>query len=151
MVELLEQVNHWHWLAFGLALLSVELLGAAGYFLWLGISAMLVGVLVAVLPIGWQVQWLSFGSFSLITTWLWWRRQLSQDKASDKSRDLNQRDKQLIGKTIRLDEDIIKGNCRVKLGDSSWSAISNEDLKAGTEVVVTDVDGIILTIQQKNG
>ena len=27
MVELLEQVNHWHWLAFGLALLALELVG----------------------------------------------------------------------------------------------------------------------------
>lgn len=45
MVELLEQVNHWHWLAFGLALLALELIGTAGYFLWIGISAMLVGAL----------------------------------------------------------------------------------------------------------
>ena len=43
MVELLEQMNHWHWLAFGLLLLAAELLGTAGYFLWLGISAILVG------------------------------------------------------------------------------------------------------------
>ena len=65
MVELLEQVNHWHWLAFGLALLALELIGTAGYFLWIGISAMLVGALLGALPLGWQMQWLSFASFSL--------------------------------------------------------------------------------------
>ncbi len=146
MVELLEQVNHWHWLAFGLALLALELIGTAGYFLWIGISAMLVGALLGVLPIGWQMQWLSFASFSLITTWLWWRRQLSSDKQSDSTRDLNQREKQLIGRKTRLLEPVQKGNCRIKLGDSSWSAISTDDIDAGEEVEITAVDGIVLTI-----
>ncbi|MDH5927610.1 NfeD family protein [Vibrio lentus] len=146
MVELLEQVNHWHWLAFGLALLALELIGTAGYFLWIGISAMLVGALLGALPLGWQMQWLSFASFSLITTWLWWRRQLSNDKNSDAGRELNQRDKQLIGRTTRLLEPVQKGSCRINLGDSSWSAISTHDVAAGEEVVITAVDGIVLTI-----
>ncbi len=146
MVELLEQVNHWHWLAFGLALLALELVGTAGYFLWIGISAMLVGALLGALPIGWQMQWLSFASFSLITTWLWWRRQLSSDKQSDSNRELNQREKQLVGQTARIDTDIQKGKCRIRLGDTTWSAVSSHDLKAGTEVIVTAVDGIVLKI-----
>lgn len=146
MVELLEQVNYWHWLAFGLALLALELIGTAGYFLWIGISAMLVGALLGALPIGWQMQWLSFASFSLITTWLWWRRQLSSDKQSDSTRDLNQREKQLIGRKTRLLEPVQKGNCRIKLGDSSWSAMSTHDIDAGEEVLITAVDGIVLTI-----
>ncbi|MDH5896345.1 NfeD family protein [Vibrio splendidus] len=146
MFELLEQVNHWHWLAFGLALLALELVGTAGYFLWIGISAMLVGALLGALPIGWQMQWLSFASFSLITTWLWWRRQLSNDKQSDAGRELNQREKQLVGQTTRIDTDIQKGKCRIRLGDTTWSAVSNHDLEAGTEVIVTAVNGIVLTI-----
>ena len=146
MVELLEQVNHWHWLAFGLALLALELVGTAGYFLWIGISAMLVGALLGALPIGWQMQWLSFASFSLITTWLWWRRQLSSDKRSDSNRELNQREKQLVGQTARIDTDIQKGKCRIRLGDTTWSAVSSHDLEAGTEVIVTAVDGIVLKI-----
>ena len=146
MIELLDQVNHWHWLAFGLLLLGLELLGTAGYFLWIGISAMIVGALLGALPLSWQMQWLSFASFSLITTWLWWRRQLKSDRKSDKARVLNQRDKQLIGKTTRLEDDIQKGKCRIRLGDTTWSAIAATDITAGTEVVVTAVDGIVLTI-----
>ncbi|MDK9740051.1 NfeD family protein [Vibrio sp. D404a] len=146
MIELLEQVNHWHWLALGLLLLGLELLGTAGYFLWIGISAMIVGALLGGLPLGWQMQWLSFASFSLITTWLWWRRQLKSDRKSDKARVLNQRDKQLIGTTTRVDADIQKGKCRIQLGDTTWSAVAASDIKSGTEVVVTAVDGIVLTI-----
>ncbi|KAB0303042.1 NfeD family protein [Vibrio fortis] len=150
MIELLDQVNHWHWLAFGLLLLGLELLGTAGYFLWIGISAMIVGALLGALPLSWQMQWLSFASFSLITTWLWWRRQLKSDRKSDKARVLNQRDKQLIGKTTRLEDDIQKGKCRIRLGDTTWSAITATDITAGTEVVVTAVDGIVLTIAPVN-
>ncbi|KOO12518.1 hypothetical protein AKJ18_23525, partial [Vibrio xuii] len=105
MVELLDSINYWHWLALGLLLLAAELLGAAGYLLWLGLSALLVGILLAVVPLSWQLQWTSFGSFSLITTWLWWRRQLTHDKQSDDQRDLNQKQKQLVGQVIKLDED----------------------------------------------
>lgn len=150
MIELLDQVNHWHWLAFGLLLLGLELLGTAGYFLWIGISAMIVGALLGALPLSWQMQWLSFASFSLITTWLWWRGQLKNDRKSDKARVLNQRDKQLIGKTTRLEDDIQKGKCRIRLGDTTWSAITATDITAGTEVVVTAVDGIVLTIAPVN-
>ncbi|MFA0521616.1 NfeD family protein, partial [Vibrio sp. 10N.222.55.E8] len=77
---------------------------------------------------------------------LWWRRQLSNDKKSDAGRDLNQREKQLIGKTTRIDTDIQKGKCRIRLGDTTWSAVSTHDLASGTEVIITAVDGIVLTI-----
>lgn len=147
MVEFFEQINHWHWLAFGLLLLAAELLGTAGYFLWLGISAILVGIIFSILPIGWQMQWVSFGVFSLITTWLWWRRQFKEDKHSDQQRKLNQREKQLIGMTTRLEEDVQAGDCRIKLGDTTWSAKCDQDIAKGTQIKVIDVDGIILFIE----
>lgn len=147
MIELLEQVNHWHWIAFGLILLLGELLGTAGYFLWLGISAVLVGLLLTVLPLSWQMQWISFASFSLISTWAWWRYQFKRDKKSDSERVLNQKQHQLIGQTLRLDESVSRGSCRVRLGDSTWSARCNQDISAGSMVKITAVDGIILTIE----
>lgn len=148
MIELLNQVNYWHWLAFGLLLLCGELLGTAGYLLWLGISAMLVGILVAFLPISWQLQWVSFGVFALVLTWLWWRKQHKTDLHSDNSRDLNQKDKQLIGQTAVLEQDITKGKCRINLGDTSWSAYSDEPIASGSLVRVIDVDGITLLIEK---
>ncbi|HIF9523255.1 TPA: NfeD family protein, partial [Photobacterium damselae] len=33
MIDLLSQMNPWHWLVFGLVLLLLELLGTAGYLL----------------------------------------------------------------------------------------------------------------------
>ncbi|AOW83081.1 NfeD family protein [Vibrio mimicus] len=147
MIELLSQLNFWHWLAFGLILLAAELLGTAGYFLWLGLSALLVGVLLTVMPIGWQLQWLAFASFSLVTTWLWWRRQFNQDKKQDAERDLNQKDKQLIGRVIQIPEDTPAGEFQISLGDTRWTARCDQDLEQGSRVSVIAVDGIILIVR----
>jgi len=150
LLELLESVNYWHWLALGLALLACELLGTAGYLLWLGLSAMVVGALLTVIPMSWQLQWVSFGVFSLVTTWLWWRRQLKSDTADDAQRQLNQKHKQLVGQTFVLDEDFPAGKGRLKVGDSTWSAQSESAIKAGQQVEVTKVSGIILTIKPRD-
>lgn len=147
MIEILQQVNHWHWLAFGLLLLSGELLGTAGYLLWLGISGIIVGALLAILPLSWQMQWTAFASFSLITTWLWWRYQHRKDRHSESEGSLNQKQKQLLGQITRLETDVQHGNCRIRIGDTTWSARALQDIPANTLVKVTHVDGIVLTIE----
>lgn len=147
LFSFLEGVTFWYWIAFGLALLAVELLGTAGYFLWLGISALLVGMIMSVLPISWQLQWLAFAAFSLLTTWLWWRRQWAKDRKNDRERDLNQKHKQLIGNIITLEEDFKVGINRLRVADTTWSAHCDHDLPAGTRVEIVAIEGIILTVK----
>ncbi|MCW8332662.1 NfeD family protein [Vibrio paucivorans] len=149
MFELLESLNHWHWLALGLVLLGAELLGTAGYFLWIGLSALLVGALLSIIPMSWQLQWISFAVFSLVATWLWWRRQFKSDRRSDNNRDLNDKHKQLIGQTLIADKDLEPGKNRMQLGDTTWTAQVDTPIKAGDKVVITDVQGIILTVSKQ--
>jgi membrane protein implicated in regulation of membrane protease activity len=99
------------------------------------------------LPISWQMQWLAFATFSLVTTWLWWRKQWSKDRKGDQSRDLNQKHKQLIGNIVTLEEDFKVGMNRLRIADSTWSAESEHDLPAGTRVEIVAVEGIILKIK----
>ncbi|USD64583.1 NfeD family protein [Vibrio sp. SCSIO 43136] len=147
MIELLEQMNHWHWIALGLVLLGGELVGAAGYLLWIGLSAITVGLVKLGLPISWELQWISFAVISLFTTWLWWRYQAKKDRQSESEGTLNQREKQLIGQTTRLEQDVEVGRCRIRLGDTTWSAQTDQAIAAGTLVKVTAVDGILVTIE----
>ncbi|MCG3722467.1 NfeD family protein [Vibrio cincinnatiensis] len=148
MIDWLTQFNYWHWLALGLALLAVELLGTAGYFLWLGLSGLLVGMLMVFVPMGWQLQWMTFASFTLLTTWLWWRRQFKTDRISDSQRSLNQKEKQLIGQRIAITDDVKAGIItRIHLADSTWSAISDEDISAGSIIEIVELDGITLKIK----
>ncbi len=149
MMTLLEQMNFWHWIALGLVLLLLELLGAAGYLLWLGISAVLVGLLMIALPLSWTLQWVAFAVFSLFTTWLWWRYQHQRDIQNDKTNTLNQRGAQMIGQECVLDHAIVAGNDRMRLGDTTWSIISSRDLPAGTRVKIVSINGIVLTVTEK--
>ncbi len=147
LISLLNSITFWHWLALGFGLLAVELLGTAGYFLWLGLSALIVRMLLTVLPMSWQMQWLSFATFSLATTWLWWRRQWRKDAEDDQARDLNQKTKQLIGKTVTINQDFTVGLNRIHVADTTWSAQCDQAIPAGTRVKIVDVDGIILVIE----
>ena len=149
MIMLLEQMNAWHWLALGLVLLLLELLGTAGYLLWLGVSAILVGAILFFLPLGWEMQWLTFAVFCLFTTWLWWRYQHKKDRAGDEQRSLNQRSEQLVGQTCVLENDFPVGQGRLQLGDTTWSAKSEANIPAGTLVEVVRVEGIVVVIQEK--
>ncbi|WP_305372073.1 NfeD family protein [Photobacterium leiognathi] len=147
MIYLLEQMNFWHWLAIGLVLLLLELLGTAGYLLWLGISAVLVSILVLMLPISWPLQWISFAVFALFTTWLWWRYQHKKDKSDASVTKLNQRDAQMIGQRSVVTEAIVAGAGRLQFGDTTWSVVTEVDLEAGQKVEVVAVEGITLVIK----
>ena len=71
----LQHLGVWDWLAFAVLLLIVEVFGTAGYFLWLGTAAALVGLLLAVFPeLTWVWQFTGFALLSLLTAWAWWRR-----------------------------------------------------------------------------
>ncbi|WCE31213.1 NfeD family protein [Vibrio sp. SCSIO 43137] len=94
-------------------------------------------------------QYLKIPSYNVLELLLCIKQPLSlfaRNKKSDSERELNQKQAQLLGKTVRLEKDVQRGNCRIRLGDSLWSARCDEDIPAGTMVVVTDVNGIVLTI-----
>lgn len=147
MIDWISQLNHWHWITFGLCLLVIELFGTVGYFLWLGLSALFVSTVVVFFPVSWQFQWVSFASASLVTMWLWWRRQLIKDQQDDEHRLLNQKEKQLIGKASLVEQNVDGGQFRLSLGDTTWTAECDETLKAGTKVKVIAVDGIVVKVK----
>ena len=84
----LTELTWLHWLILGGALLILELLGGAGYLLWLGLAALSVASLVALLPLGWVGQWLLFSILALLFTggWWYWQRQRLQGIGSDGGR-----------------------------------------------------------------
>lgn len=146
MIELISAQPAWFWLCLGGLLLIGELLGTAGYLLWSGIAAVLVGVITWVLPfIGWEWQGILFAIFTVVSTVLWrnWLRNRQKNKADN----VNQISHQLIGVKGRLLSDTEEGFSRVRLADGSWRVYSDTPLSANTEVVVIAVDGITLQVK----
>ncbi|MNZ79385.1 Inner membrane protein YbbJ [compost metagenome] len=139
---------HVFWLSLGGLLLAAEMLGGNGYLLWSGVAAVMTGLLVWLLPFGWEWQGALFAVLTLVAAWLWWRwlnRQVRSQKPADAA--LNQRGQQLVGKRYTLDTTLINGRGHVRIGDSSWPVIADEDLIAGTRVEVIAVEGITLRVK----
>ncbi|KJH76626.1 NfeD family protein [Pseudomonas sp. ES3-33] len=146
MWAFLQNLSFWDWLAVGTLLLILEVFGAGGYLLWIGMAAAAVGVLTFLLPgMSWEVQFLLFGLFSIATALYWWRRQRSAVRQSDEP-NLNLRGQELIGRTFVVHEAIVDGRGKIKVADGVWMA-RGPDADPGSRVRVTGQQGAILLVE----
>lgn len=146
MWAFLQHLSFWDWLALGTVLLILEVFGAGGYLLWIGMAAAAVGVLTFVLPsLPWEMQFLLFGLLSIGTALYWWRRQQSAVRESDQP-NLNLRGQELIGKTYVVFEAIIDGRGKIKVADGVWIA-RGPDAVPGSRVRVISQQGTILLVE----
>ena len=142
----LQNLSFWDWLAFGTVLLILEVFGAGGYLLWIGLAAAAVGLLTYLLPdLPWAWQFFAFALLSLLTAVFWWRRQRSAAKPSDVP-GLNRRGSEFLGRTFVLHEAIVGGRGKIKAGDTLW-LVSGPELPAGREVRVIGQDGVLLKVE----
>nr|WP_286947862.1 NfeD family protein [Pseudomonas sp. UBA6718] len=146
MMEYLQHLSFWDWLAFGTVLLILEVFGAGGYLLWIGLAAAAVGLLTYLLPdLPWAWQFFAFALLSLLTAVFWWRRQRSAAKPSD-APGLNRRGSEFIGRTFVLHEAIVGGRGKIKAGDTLW-LVTGPELPAGREVRVIGQEGVLLKVE----
>ena len=145
-MEYLQHLSFWDWLAFGTVLLILEVFGAGGYLLWIGLAAAAVGLLTYLLPdLPWAWLFFAFALLSLLTAVFWWRRQRSAAKPSDVP-GLNRRGSEFLGRTFVLHEAIVGGRGKIKAGDTLW-LVTGPELPAGREVRVTGQDGVLLKVE----
>ncbi len=149
MIErIIMELGPWNWMVLGLLLLGAEVLVPGFFLIWIGIAAVVVGALsLALWDAGfwtWQVQVLVFLVLSLVSAFAG-RALMKRDDVSDEPL-LNRRSAQLIGKTATLQEAIVNGHGRIKIGDTTWS-VSGPDLAAGTKVRVTGAAEMKLTVE----
>ena len=148
MIALLFEHAYIFWLTVGGLLLAAEMLGGNGYLLWSGVAAVITGLLVWLVPFGWEWQGVLFALLTLIAAWLWWlwlSKRVREQKPADAV--LNRRGQQLVGRHFILDNALVNGRGHMRVGDSSWPVNAGEDLPAGTKVEVTAVEGITLRIK----
>ena len=138
--------DFWHWWILGLALIIAETVLPGTYFLWMGVSAVVLGVLAWLFPtMGWEIQLMLFALLSLasIVVWRMWQRRHPVE--SDQPM-LNRRAEQYIGRVFVLEAAIENGFGRVRVADSLWR-VKGPDAPVGSRVRVTAADGIILVVE----
>jgi membrane protein implicated in regulation of membrane protease activity len=146
MAALFSQIDHWHWWIFAVLLVVLEAFAPGTFFMWMGISAGVVGLLVLIAPdMGWEYQIFVFAILSVVST-LVWRLYLVKHPVQTDQPTLNRRGEQYVGRTFTLTEPIVNGSGKIRVDDTTWK-IHGEDCPSGSKVKVTGVDGVILKVE----
>ena len=144
-------ISYWHWLAFGVFLILVEILVPGVVFLWLGIAGVATGLLLAAVPgMAWQAQLVVFAVLSVAAIFFGRRFVASRQGPTDHPT-LNRRGRSMVGTRATLRDATVSGRGRVRVGDTMWAlrlAEAGSDLPAGTEVTVVEVDGVTLVVEK---
>ncbi len=148
MAEFLNGIEYWYWLIFGLVLLGLEILVFGAFFLWLGLAALVVGVLALFISsLLWSHQIIIWAVLSVIGAFGW---QLYKKKHPSETgpTKMNRRGEQYVGRHFTLTKDIINGVGKLHVDDTRWRIVCDHDLPAGTKVKVTAVDGTSLRVEE---
>ncbi|KXU36332.1 hypothetical protein AXE65_05355 [Ventosimonas gracilis] len=134
------------WAAAALLLMAAETIIPGAFLLWMGIAAGVVFVIVLLIPgIPVLAQVAAFVVLSFITILLYRKFIRGRERKSDHPT-LNRRAAQHVGKIVALEQAIIGGRGRVKIGDAFW-VVQGPDLALGSRVRITGSDGVNLSVE----
>lgn len=150
MIESVSNIlGPWSWWILALLLMGLEILVPGTFFLWIGISAFVIGTIS--LAVGaestfwvWQTQVIGFVVLSVVAMFFG-RRFMIRPRLESGDLDLAYRGRRLVGRTVQLNEAIEGGRGRARIGDTNW-LISGPDLPGGAMVRIVDVhdDGLLV-------
>lgn len=141
------QIVFWYWWALAAILLVAEMTLPGVVFLFLAVGAAASGLVLLIwsgTPL--EIQLVIFAVVAAASAVVLrpLLKRLQNIDGGDSG--LNVRAGALVGRTFVLDQPLLRGRGRVKLGDGSWS-ITGPDMAAGTRVRVTGVDGTELRVE----
>ncbi len=145
-MDWLSTVEYWHWLVLGVVLVILEVLSPAAFFLWLAISAGIVGILLLANPdMAWEYQILAFALFSVVSIAVW-RMYLKRHPIETDQPTLNRRGEQYVGRLFSLEQAVVNGHGKIRVDDSTWK-IEGPDCGSGTRVRIIGVAGVVLKFE----
>jgi membrane protein implicated in regulation of membrane protease activity len=145
MAEMFSTLGTWNWLVFGLLLMGLELMLPGVFLFWIGLAALLVGLLSVAIAPPWQLQLLMFAAFAAAAVPVWRRVARSNSGVSNSNPFLNKRSEAMIGRVFTLEKPIIDGAGTVRIDDTIWR-VAGPDTPAGSRVRIVHADGASLTV-----
>ena len=143
----LDGLTYWHWWVLGVLFVILEVFSPAAFFLWMGIAAGIVGLLLLAVPaLAWEYQLLIFSALSVASIALW-RGWLKRHPTETDQPRLNRRGEQYLGRVFTLEHPVVNGLGKIRVDDSTWK-ISGPDCEAGTRIRVVGVDGVVLRVER---
>ena len=138
------KVVFWYWWALAAVLLVCEMMLPGVVFLFLAIGAGVAGAMLLIAgDVSLEIQLVVFAIVSVVSA-IGLRRYLRG--LLPRASTLNARGESLVGQIFVLDQPILGGRGRIKLGDGSWS-VTGPDMVAGAKVRVAAVSGTELRVE----
>jgi hypothetical protein len=140
------QILFWYWWALAAVLLVFEMLMPGVVFLFIAIGAAVTGLLLLIASgSSLELQLAVFAIVSVVSM-VGLRPYLKRLQSKTADPTLNARSEALVGQVFVLDQPILAGRGRVKLGDGSW-IVTGPDMVAGAKVRVAAVRGTELRVE----
>ncbi len=137
--------DHWHWLVLGVVLMVAEVVVPGVYLLWVGLAALLTGIVAYVLPnLGWEIHAVFFAIAMVGCAVLGYRLYA---KGGAEENGLNRRGTEFIGQTYTLETAVVGGVGRLKVSDSPWRIVG-PDLPAGAKIRIVAIKGTSLEFEE---
>lgn len=141
-----DNLVYWHWWIIAIVLLILEIFTLGAFFMWMSAAAVVTGIVLLIAPdLSWQTQFIIFALTSIIAIIagkMWFKR----NPIDTEMPSLNSREDELIGRVFEVEQAIINGSGRVKVGESTWK-VNGPDCKIGASVRVVSVNGAVLTVE----
>lgn len=139
------KIVFWYWWALAAVLLVCEMTLPGVVFMFLAIGAAAAGLVLLLVDTPIEMQLVIFAVVSAASAVVLKPilKRLQEDHGPNR---MNVRGEAMVGRTIVLDQPLLGGRGRVKLGDGSWS-ITGPDMAAGTRVRVAAVNGAELRVE----
>lgn len=135
----------WNWFILAVALFVLETVVPGVHFIWFGVAAGAVGVLALGFGLEWQWQVIAFALLAVAAVF-WARLMASPSAAESDEPDLNIRGAQYAGRVVVVEDAIVGGRGKVRVGDTTWQA-KGPDTPKGARVKVTGNDGTVLLVE----
>ena len=146
MISYIVGLGIWNWFILGALFLTLELAAPGAFMLWLGLAAVLVGMISLTIDWSWQAQLVAFAVVALALVPVW-RRFAPKLEHLSESPLLNRRAESHIGRVFTLDKPIMDSVGNIRIDDTVWR-VTGPDCPAGTRVKIVRVEGANLFVER---
>ena len=147
MIEFLTtELLWWHWVVFGISLITIEIFLGTFFMLGLGLAAMIVGVLDNLFSMSLEVELVIWIILSLISILIWFKylkdNRVETTGQSNYSLETQGEVKEAIpangrGK-VKFDTPV--------LGNTVWHATSKEAISTGSRIEIVEIKGQLIVV-----
>ena len=146
-------IAYWHWLIFGLSLALAEIMLVSFVALWFGVSAIIVGLLLWLMPFSFTLQLMLWIILSIIIIFSWFKWVSPHFKNKTFSGMAREGMIGQIGTVIEYNS-VHEGRGTLRfpapiLGNDEWQFICTDIVGLGDRVIVREFSGNTLIVSAK--